>query len=138
MATPDPAPQPRATHGGRRPGAGAPKGNVNNLRHGLDSQTVLKAAMIIATFPDVYRLFEAVINSTDRSRYRRVLTAARANLRGDPTLADSIKTDAALALLQTLDQIQEGLQLREIFSSQSSQSSGLYSIRTPAEPADDC
>ncbi len=94
--------------------------------------------MIIATFPDVHRLFEAVINSTDRSRYRRVLTAARANLRGDPTLADSIKTDAALALLQTLDQVQEGLRFREIFSSQSSQSSGFYSTRPRSEQTDDC
>ncbi|HEX5369691.1 MAG TPA: hypothetical protein VFY10_09800, partial [Dehalococcoidia bacterium] len=124
------------THGGRRPALARPKAMVNNLRHGLDSRTVLKAAMIIVTFPDVHRLFEAIINSTDRSRYRSVLTAARANLRGDPTLADSIKSDAALALLQTLDQIQEGLQLREIFSSQSTQSSRFYDTQAHAEPAD--
>ncbi len=110
--------------GGKRPGAGAPKGNLNALKHGLDSQTVFKAALVIVTFPDVHRLFEAVINSTDRSRYRRALAVARADLRANPALADSIKTDAALALLQTLDQVQEGLRLREFFSRQSTQSSG--------------
>ena len=108
--------KPKGTHSGRRPGAGAPKGNVNGLKHGLKSHAVLKAAMIIVTFPDVARLFEAIIRSTDRSRYRNVLSAARAQLRGDPALADSIRTDAALAVLQRLDEIEEAMQMREILS----------------------
>jgi hypothetical protein len=35
-------PPPRNTHGGRRPGAGAPRGNANALRHGRRSRRLAK------------------------------------------------------------------------------------------------
>ena len=56
---------------------------------------------------------EAIINTTDRSRYRRLLAASRTNDRNlrrrkhVAPLQDSIKTDIAFALMQRLDRIQE-------------------------------
>jgi len=109
--------------GGRRRGAGAPKGNLNRLKHGFDTNTVEKAAMLIVAFDDVRRLFEAIVTSTDRSRYRRLLGTARHNLRADSALEDSIKADVAIHLLHTLDQLDEALAIRAIFDEQSIQSS---------------
>ena len=98
--------------GGRRPGAGAPKGNLNHLKHGFDSKTITLAAVIVSTFPEVHRLFEAIVNTTDRARYRRLLATARTNNNSSRRrrlipLQDSIKTDLAFALLQRLDRIQQ-------------------------------
>jgi hypothetical protein len=111
-----PAAKPR-TWGGRRPGAGAPKGNLNHLKHGFDSMTISMAALMISTFPEVHRLFEAIVNTTDRSRYRQLLANARhgrRHVRGKPILyRDSIKSDIAFAVMRRLDRIQE---LEEFFS----------------------
>ena len=57
-------------------------------------------------------MFEAIVNTTDRARYRRLLAAARANNhslnRGALVpLQDSIKADLAFKLLRQLDRIQE-------------------------------
>ncbi len=38
-------------HGGRRPGAGAPKGNLNGLKHGLRSKQVSQFGMALAANP---------------------------------------------------------------------------------------
>ena len=44
--------------GGRRPGAGAPKGNRNRLRHGLASRYVQETLLpALAPYPDLHRWF---------------------------------------------------------------------------------
>ena len=99
--------QPPRTRGGRRPGAGAPKGNLNSYKNGFDSTTIALAVLIIKTFPEVERLFNAIINTTDRARYRRLLSVDRSNRQGGVPLQDSIKADIAFALIRKLEQIRE-------------------------------
>ena len=99
--------QPPRTRGGRRPGAGAPKGNLNGYKNGFDSTTIALAVLIIKTFPEVERLFNAIINTTDRARYRRLLSVDRSNRKGGVPLQDSIKADIAFALIRKLEQIRE-------------------------------
>src|SRR3990170_654512 len=47
--TPDPRPTRR---GGRRPGAGAPRGNLNALRHGLRSAQFAELGALLASIPE--------------------------------------------------------------------------------------
>ena len=43
--------KPRNGWGGRRPGAGAPKGNLNGFKHGGRSRQLAQAVMIMAANP---------------------------------------------------------------------------------------
>jgi len=50
------APHPRksaakSSRGGRRPGAGAPRGNLNGLKHGLRSRQMAQLGLLFATEP---------------------------------------------------------------------------------------
>ena len=84
----------KGTHGGRRPGAGAPKGNLNGLKHGLNSQRFYKAALMIAVVPELRLLFHALQRAEDRKerqRYLRLLAAARHAAEQDPDIAGAIK-----------------------------------------------
>ncbi len=44
-------------HGGRRPGAGAPKGNLNGLKHGRNSRRFQELANALAEPPEAATLF---------------------------------------------------------------------------------
>jgi hypothetical protein len=93
--------------GGRRPGAGAPKGNVNGLRHGLYSARFYEAALIVAVIPELRLLFDAIAKETDRrerQRFTENLTAAYRAVLVHPDLADSIKRLVAARVRAALNQ----------------------------------
>lgn len=71
------------SRGGRRPGAGAPKGNFNALKHGLRSKQVRQLAEELAR-SRVYRRF---LQRTARLAQRR-----RANFEGDRAAAVALST----------------------------------------------
>jgi hypothetical protein len=52
--------------GGRRPGAGAPPGNLNGLKHGRHSKQLLALSRGIHYDPRVRRMFLAFVRATRR------------------------------------------------------------------------
>ena len=46
----------RSRRGGKRPGAGAPKGNLNALKHGCRSQQFARVGALLAANPEVREL----------------------------------------------------------------------------------
>ena len=64
------------THGGRRPGAGAPKGNMNAFRHGQYSARHRRLVEIFASIPEVR---EALIDIGTRRRRQQRLAEAGAS-----------------------------------------------------------
>ena len=55
--------------GGKRPGAGAPKGNRNRLRHGLASKRVQESLLpSLVPYPFLHRWFLNVQRKTRRSK----------------------------------------------------------------------
>ena len=75
--------KPGSGWGGRRPGAGAPKGNFNGLKHGLRSKQVRKLAEELALSP-VYRRY--------LQRAARLARRNRANLEADRAAAVALST----------------------------------------------
>ena len=112
-----------------RRGAGAPKGNLNHLKHGFDSKTITRAAVLISTFPDVHRLFLAMLDATDKDSYRRILTATDRDGKA-VLLRDSIKSEVVLALRDRLAQIRKA---DEFFSRNAVQSRSRSRAQSPAE-----
>ncbi|HLF76991.1 MAG TPA: hypothetical protein VJB57_05815 [Dehalococcoidia bacterium] len=94
-----PSPSPHALapgrRGGRRPGAGAPRGNVNALKRGLDSPRFLMAARIINVVPDLRYFFKLIGNApTDRQKLRllKLLTGTLDQGLNNYRIIDSIKS----------------------------------------------
>ena len=54
--------------GGKRPGAGAPKGNMNALKHGLRSKQFAKIGALIAESPDARAALLALAERWDLSK----------------------------------------------------------------------
>jgi hypothetical protein len=80
--------------GGHRPGAGAPKGNVNGLKHGLYSPRFHLGALIIAAVPELRFLFDALQLESARKERKEAMAAISAAYRivlNDPEMAESIK-----------------------------------------------
>ena len=66
----DPRPRRGRGHGGRRPGAGAPRGNINGLKHGRYSrayQTVIAALM---ASPELDAIFRKIARARSRGPSR--------------------------------------------------------------------
>jgi hypothetical protein len=78
-APPAPPPRKRSNWGGRRPGAGAPKGNLNGWRHGRNSRYHKRLAHFMALIPEAE---EAMLKIAARRRKkdRQVQAAATALL----------------------------------------------------------
>ena len=57
----------RPRRGGRRPGAGAPKGNLNALKHGENSRQLQQLALALSLVPDARK----ALNRLARRRRRR-------------------------------------------------------------------
>ena len=79
--------------GGRRPGAGAPKGNLNALKNGTRSARVLRGLLMISLLPDV-QLVLRELKRQNAAAYRdrffeAIATAHQASL-ADPELARTI------------------------------------------------
>lgn len=62
-----PSPE-KSRRGGRRPGAGAPKGNLNALKHGRYSRQFADIAAVFAASPS---LREALVNAAERHGKRQ-------------------------------------------------------------------
>jgi hypothetical protein len=77
--------------GGRRPGAGAPKGNLNGLKHGRYSR---QQALIVQALADIPEARDALINIAKRNRIRR----KQAEEGGGIMLVTLLENAAALAL----------------------------------------
>ena len=108
----------KGTHGGRRPGAGAPKGNSNSLKHGLYSRRVYIAALMMAAVPELRLLITAL--AKDRAKkyhpaYRQAFVEAYRIVLADQELAKSIKALVQNRLQQHLSQVQALEPDEEIF-----------------------
>jgi hypothetical protein len=81
----------KGTHGGRRPGAGAPVGNTNALRTGRFSTRYSGAYLIIATLNQLHPQQMAALRAgKTRDHLAYFLAAARDVFEGCPELADQI------------------------------------------------
>jgi hypothetical protein len=106
----DPRIQPfprRPGRGGRRPGAGAPRGNTNALKHGVYSKRLQLATLILAAVPELRVLFKAF---ADKSKprtptLRRAIADAARIVIADPQLAGSIRELVNKRFLEAMDQI---------------------------------
>ncbi len=87
-------PRRKSRRGGRRPGAGAPVGNLNALKSGNRSQRFLKGAILLASVPELKQLMIALrVAATRRSRQRteRIFAAAIAAAEADPDVAADVR-----------------------------------------------
>jgi hypothetical protein len=64
--------------GGRRPGAGAPKGNLNALKHGRRSRQFAEIGALIAEVPGVGQNLRALAGRRDTKRRRDEESATQA------------------------------------------------------------
>jgi hypothetical protein len=63
--------------GGRRPGAGAPAGNLNAYKHGKTSRQHARLAEIIASDPEALALAREILSGETHRQARRVEQAKR-------------------------------------------------------------
>jgi hypothetical protein len=87
-------PKPGPGRGGRRPGAGAPKGNLNAFRNGKYSERFLKGALMIALLPEVQVVLAALKREDARKHrdyFNHIMLAALQAAETDPDLAESIR-----------------------------------------------
>ena len=68
--------------GGRRPGAGAPKGNLNALKHGENSRQLQQLALALSLVPDARKALNRLAKRQRRreTRARTVAVTLLANL----------------------------------------------------------
>jgi len=84
-----------ASRGGRRPGAGAPKGNLNAVKSGRYSRAHQRAVLIIASVPELQGYLRALLRAQTRDRDRIVdgeIAVALSALAESPSLRESIKS----------------------------------------------
>jgi hypothetical protein len=92
--------------GGRRPGAGAPKGNLNGFKHGRRSRQLADAAAVLAANPKTRDTLLALGKRAGREQARAEEIAARflANAMTRGVKIENKKQAQALAdLLRNLD-----------------------------------
>jgi hypothetical protein len=63
-----PEPRPKGKHGGARPGAGAPKGNLNALKHGRRSAQFAAIGALLAADP---KIREALLTMASRKNMKQ-------------------------------------------------------------------
>ncbi len=66
---------PKSRRGGRRPGAGAPRGNLNALKHGKYSKQFSELGLLVAASPNVRETLLALAGRYDLKR-RKAETVA--------------------------------------------------------------
>lgn len=103
---PDPLPviRPKGKHGGRRPGAGAPRGNLNSLKHGRNSRYHQKLLATLITVPEVA---EALVRLAERRRKQQRKTEAAAA----EALADLFQRAGQIVLNPENNQLQDNQDL---------------------------
>ena len=80
MAAEDPPSDRKKRHpnwGGRRPGAGAPRGNLNGFKHGRRSRQLADAAMVLAANPRLRATLIALANRAGLKQAKAEEIAAR-------------------------------------------------------------
>src|SRR5262245_24152967 len=114
-------PSPKPGRGGARRGAGAPKGNLNALKHGRHSRRFIMGVIVLHLYPEFAETLRALARSSGpRSPWRRragpnpfnrtIAEAVRfaANVADqDPVLAQSIKEIVQKRLENAVLQIQD-------------------------------
>jgi hypothetical protein len=70
-------PKPKSKRGGPRPGAGAPKGNLNALKHGRRSRQLARASAVLAANPETR---DALLKYTRRMDNRQATEVEDASL----------------------------------------------------------
>lgn len=85
-------PKPKSRWGGRRPGSGAPRGNLNALKHGMRSRQYAQIGALLAQSPKV--------------REALLLLAARHNMRQRD--ADEVAADLLARLLHRANELTDG------------------------------
>jgi hypothetical protein len=80
--TPDQPERKPSRRGGRRPGAGAPKGNLNALKHGANSQQLRDLAIALSLVPDTRKALVRLVrrHRHQQGRARTVATKLLTNL----------------------------------------------------------
>jgi hypothetical protein len=63
--------------GGRRPGAGAPKGNTNALKHGRSSNLYARLIELLAQDPEALKIMREIADIQDRRKQRNLREAQR-------------------------------------------------------------
>lgn len=71
--------RPKRPHGGRRPGAGAPRGNLNALKHGRNSSYQQRLLAALVTVPEIAEAL-AVLAARRRKQQRKAEAGAAALL----------------------------------------------------------
>jgi hypothetical protein len=102
---PPPTPRPRRNvapviipgkHGGWRPGAGAPRRNLNALKTGIHAQRLVDSVLLIHNVPDlkalVYECARQTQTKSTPTRYRRALTLAWMASLQDKETAEALRT----------------------------------------------
>ena len=67
---------PARRRGGRRPGAGAPRGNMNALKHGKYSKQFSELGLLVAASPNVREVLLALADRYDLKRRKAETVAA--------------------------------------------------------------
>ena len=101
---PVPVIRPKGKHGGRRPGAGAPRGNLNSLKHGRNSRYHQKLLATLITVPEVA---EALVRLAERRRKQQRKTEAAAA----EALADLFQRAGQIVLAPENNQLQNNQEL---------------------------
>jgi hypothetical protein len=91
------------TRGGRRPGAGAPKGNLNALRTGAHSKQLSATIGALLSVPETRGVILALMEQKrrDRDRFQQIIVAA-AKLIHDAELSTSIRHKIERQIRKTL------------------------------------
>ena len=96
--------------GGKRPGAGAPKGNLNGLKHGKTSRQFHRLLGILGDDPEAMRLVRLIVRGDEarKKRHRReaahIVGELLARLEHDrnDSIAEAYERRRALSILDEL------------------------------------
>src|SRR5262245_44170465 len=101
--------------GGRRPGAGAPAGNLNALTVGAYSPRFRRAVLILSVSPDLRGLLLAMLRAKDKDRraaFKETIALADTASR-DPKLAKTIRKTLLNKLENSRPQLRNQLEALE-------------------------
>ncbi len=104
---PDPNRKKHTNWGGRRPGAGAPKGNLNGLKHGLRSKQVARLSQVWANNPELQATLIALAERQGLKQNKAEDIAARVfvKLLQDFKIENQEQARALRALLRQLGEL---------------------------------
>src|SRR5262245_10614821 len=102
--------------GGRRPGAGAPRRNLNHPTHRAAAPPFHRAVLILAVAPEVRSLLRTLQRAEDSAEKRTLEAAmdlALKTVADDPTLAQTIKNLVLERIERAQPQLHEALEVFE-------------------------